>query len=229
MGDPPPLNVKISQEKDLAHKAQNVSENFVIDFLLLTAVRCELQGCYCYLQDPFVYYTEKTGYVYIGKMGDESEQEKLTVGLKECNMGSGVAGGSAMTVQRVVTALKPKGVFCVGFCGGMNVKKAKLGDVVVSTKLSLYAPSKVTEGGIEQRDTIVPLNTKMNDIMKHAKNGWHPPLETDMGEAGPRVVLGTMLSGPMLVNSKNDRDRLLKYYPDAIAIEMEGEGKISFK
>ena len=228
MDDPPQLNVEIPQSKDLPHKAQNVSENLVIDFLLLTAVECELVSCYYYLQDPFVYYNEETGYVFVGKMGDKSEQEKLTVGLKECNMGSGV-DGSAMTVQRIVSALKPKGVFCVGFCGGMNTKKAKLGDVVVSAKLGSYALRKVTEGGIESRGTIVPLSRKVSDVMKHAKNGWHPPLKTDMGEAGPRVVLGTMLSGPMLVNSKNERDTLLKLYPDAIAIEMEGEGKIPIK
>ena len=228
MDDPPELSIKIPRSKDLPHKAQNFSENFVIDFLLLTAVECELVSCYYYLQDPFVYYNEETGYVYIGKMGDENEEEKLTVGLKECNMGSGVAG-SSMAVQRIVTALKPKGVFCVGFCGGLNTEKVKLGDVAVSAKLGSYASRKVTEGGIERRGPIVPMSKKLNDIMKHAKNGWHPPLKTDMGEAGPRMHLGTMLSGPMLVNSKNERDELLKDYPDAIAIEMEGEGKISFK
>ena len=227
MSDPPELSVRIPQKRALPKKAHDFSENFVIDFLLLTVVDWEFLSCFFYLQEPLKFYDKKTGFVYVGKMGDESEPEKLTIGLMKCNMGSGV-GGAAVTVQNAVTTLKPKGVFCVGFCGGMNATKAKLGDVVVSAKLSSYALHKVTEAGIEPRGTIVPLNKNLNDIMKHADDGWNPPLKNKK-EAGPRVVLGTMLSGPMLVNSKNERDRLLKHYPDAIAIEMEGEGKIPLK
>ena len=224
MGDPPQLSIKIPKRRDLPHNAPTFSENFVIDFLLLTAVDCEFLSCFHYLQEPLKYYNKKTGFVYVGKMGDESENEKLTIGLMKCDMGSGV-GGSAVTVQNAATTLKPKGVFCVGFCGGMNAEEAKLGDVVVSAKLSSYASRKVTEDGIEQRGTIVPLNKRLNDIMRHAGDGWNPPLE-NREEAEPKVVCGMMLSGPALVNSKNERDTLLKYYPKAIAIEMEGEGKI---
>ena len=224
MDDPPQLSVRIPKEGELSPDGLEFSENFVIDFLLLTVKQCEFLGCYLYLQKPKQYYDKRTGYVYVGEMGDETEQEKLTIGLMKCDMGSGV-GGSAVTVQNAVTTLKPKGVFCVGFCGGLNAKKAKLGDVVVSAKLISYAPRKVTEGGIELRGTIVPLGKKLNDLLRHAGNGWKPPLE-NMEEAG-KAVNGTMLSGPVVVNSKNEHDRMLKEYPDAIAIEMEGEGKIS--
>ena len=224
MDDPPELSVTIPNKRDLPKKAHKFSENFVIDFLLLTAVDWEFRSCLFYLKERVKYYDKKTGFVYVGKMGDESEQEKLTIGLVKCDMGAGV-GGSAVTVQNAVTTLKPKGVFCVGFCGGMNAKKAKLGDVVVSAKLISYALQKVTEGGIEPRGTIVPLKRKLNDIMRLADNGWDPPLK-NREEAEPKVVCGTMLSGPRLVNYKTERDRLLKHYPNAIAVEMEGEGKI---
>ena len=225
MGDPPELSVRIPQKRDLPIKTHQFSENFVIDFLLLTVVDWEFLSCLLYLQEPLKFYDKKTGFVYVGKMGDE--REKLTIGLMKCGKGSGV-GGSAMTVQNAVTTLKPKGVFCVGFCGGMNATEAKLGDVVVSAKLSSYALRKVTDGGIEPRGTIVPLNKRLNDIMRHAEDGWDPPVKKKK-ETRPKVVLGTMLSGRMLVNSKNERDRLLKYYPDAVAIEIEGEGKIPIK
>lgn len=225
MGKPPQLSVKIPKEGELSTDGLEFSENFVIDFLLLTVKPCEFLSCYHYLQKPKQYYAKRTGYVYVGKMGDEGEQEKLTVGLMKCNMGP---GGPAMAVQNVVTTLKPKGVFCVGFCGGMNAEKAKLGDVVVSAKLISYAPRKVTDGGIELRGTSVPLGKKLNDLLKDAGHGWKPPLK-NMEEAEPQAVNGTMLSGPELVNSENERDRQLKDYPDAIAIEMEGEGKTSLE
>ena len=227
MDGPPELSDPIPNNRDLPKRTHKFSENFVIDFLLLTAVDWEFRSCFSYLKDPLKYYDGNTGYVYVGKMGDESDQEKLIIGLVKCDMGAGI-GGSAVTVQNVVTILKPKGVFCVGFCGGMNANKAKLGDVVVSKKLISYALQKVTEGGIEPRGTIVPLNKKLNDIMRHVDDGWDPPLK-NKEEARPKVVCGTMLSGPVLVNSKKERDRLLKHYRDAIAIEMEGEGKILLK
>ena len=227
MGDPPELSIEIPQEKDIKCGDHPSSENFVIDFLLLTAVDCEFRSCYYYLQEPLKYYDTATGnFVYVGKMGDGIENEKLTIGLMQCDMGSGVGGST--NVQSVVTTLKAKGVLCVGFCGGLNAEKAKLGDVVVSDPLTLYAPGKVTEAGTEQRGSIVPLNKRIKGIMKDAKRGWDPPLK-NREEAGPKVVTGKMLSGPKVVNSKEMRDELLKSYPNAIAIEMEGEGKISFK
>ena len=226
MDGPPELSVRIPNNRDLPKKSNPFSENFVIDFLLLTAVDCEFLSCFYYLQEPLKYYVTNTDIVYVGKMGDEGEQEKLTIGLVKCSMGSGV-GGSASTVQNVVTTLRPKGVFCVGFCGGMNARKAKLGDVVVSKELISYALHKVTDGGIEPRGTKVPLNKKVNGIMKHAGDGWDPPLK-DKEKAG-KVVNGTMLSGPKLVNSKQEQNRLLEHYPTATAIEMEGEGNISLK
>ena len=226
-GDPPELSVRIPQTRDLSKKTHKFSENFVVDFLLLTVVDWEFLSCFRYLQDPLRFHDKKTGFVYVGKMGEESEQEKLTIGLMKCDMGSGV-GGSTVTVQNAVTTLKPKGVFCVGFCGGLNANKAKLGDVAVSAKLITYDPSKLTKDGRQPRGEAVSLGKRVSDIMIHAGNGWNPPL-VKMEETGPKVVLGTMLSGPMLVNCKTDRDKLLKNYPDAIAIEMEGEGKISFK
>jgi len=226
MGDPPQLNVKTPKLSDVPDKIHEFSENSCVDFLLLTAVECEFLSCFHFLQEPLKYYDDNIGIVYIGKMGDGSEQEKLTIGLMRCNTGSAVRG-SAVNVLMASTALKPKGVFCVGFCGGMNEKKAKLGDVVVSTDLILYASYKATDDANEPRGLIVPLFNELNEIMTHACDHWKPPLEK-IEEAKPRVVCGKMLSGPVLLNSKKERKKLLEFYPDAIAIEMEGEGEIPF-
>ncbi|XP_078354616.1 uncharacterized protein LOC144639215 [Oculina patagonica] len=223
MSGPPQLSdeIKIPKESDLPSKSTSLPSESVVDFLLLTVKPCEFLSCFIYLQNPSRYYKKGLGHVYIGKMGDEDEDEKLKVALMKCDMGSGV-GGSAMAVKNAVTTLKPKGVLCVGFCGGMNAKKAKLGDVVLSSSLISYAPVKVTTDGIQHRGSIVPLFKNLNDLVSHAGDGWKPPVKDS--EQGGKVVPGKMLSGPELVNDTNERDRLLKQYPDAIAIEMEGEG-----
>ena len=227
MSGPPQVKdeIKIPQESDLPSRAHRLSDSLAIDFLLLTVKPCEFLTCFYYLRNPKRYYSKDLGYVDIGQMGDddEEEDEKLSVALMKCNMGSGV-GGSAIVVKNAVTTLRPKGVFCVGFCGGLNPDKAKLGDVVVSSKLVSYAPVKVTKGGRQRRGTIVPLRKRLNDIMRHAADGWKAPLK-DSKQAG-KVVGGVMLSGPELVNDVTERNALLRDYHDAIAIEMEGEGKL---
>ena len=230
MSGPPQIKdgIKIPQESDLPSKSHRLNDSLAIDFLLLTVKPCEFSSCFYYLQNPKRYYSKDLGYVDIGQMGDDDDEEKeenkkLSVALMKCDMGSSV-GGSAIVVKNAVSTLRPKGVFCVGFCGGLNASKAKLGDVVVSSKLVAYAPVKVTEDGLQRRGTIVPLSKHLNDIMRYAGHGWKPPLK-DSEQAG-KVVPGVMLSGPQLVNDVTERNALLKDYPDAIAIEMEGEGKL---
>jgi len=42
----------------------------------------------------------------------------------------------------VVTVSRPKAVISVGTCSGLNPEKTKLGDVVISAKLTTYAIAK---------------------------------------------------------------------------------------
>ena len=225
-GGPPELTIHLPRECDFpsASEINMLKPGYcVIDIQLLTVKDCEFSSCYHYLQHPSRYYYKDIGSVYIGKMGNGDENKKLVVGLKKCSMGSG-DGGSTVMVQNVVKFLRPKVVFCVGFCRGMNA--TRLGDVVVATKLIMYAQVKNTKDGIERRGPIVPLNKKLNDISHHVAVGWKPPLK-DKKQQG-NVITGSLLSGPMLVNDGEERDRLLKAYPDATAIEMEGEGLLHF-
>lgn len=64
-GDPPELSVRIPQKRDLPKKTHQFSENFVIDFLLLTVVEWEFLSCFLYLQEPLKFYDKKTGFVYV--------------------------------------------------------------------------------------------------------------------------------------------------------------------
>lgn len=51
-------------------------------------------------------------------------------------------------MKNVVGVLGLKVVFCVGFCGGLNRNKVKLGDVVVFVKLIMYVLDRDLESGI---------------------------------------------------------------------------------
>ena len=140
-------------------------------------------------------------------------------------MGAAGPGGAAGVVRDAVKALTPKAVFCVGYCGGLQPVKVKLGDVVISEVLITYAPSKVTKDGIEERGDRVPLKPNLAKVILNAAAGWSAPLR-DPAELEVEQVRGALLSGPQVVDDSDLREALLNRFPGAIAIEMEGEGKV---
>ena len=101
----------------------------------------------------------------------------------------------------------------------------KLGDVVISEVLITYAPSKVTKDGIEERGDRVPLKPNLAKVILNAAAGWSAPLR-DPAELEVAQVRGALLSGPQVVDDSDLREALLNRFPGAIAIEMEGEGKV---
>ena len=222
--DPPEHNVTLLKTEKLPNRIVHwKSVQLPIDILLLTAKECELLSCLSHLNPDFYKsYHKSLGYVYFGDMG--KDKMKLKIAVTQCNMGSSVPKGSVVVVTKAVKILGPKAVFCVGFCGGLNHKKVKLGDVVVSARLITYASIKITESGIRQRGVNVPLKTHLADLIRSAGHGWEAPLK-DPGKLEVKVHRdGVFLSGPEVVDNNERREELLRRFPEAIAIEMEGEG-----
>ena len=194
-----------------------------IDILLLTVKDCEFLSCLSFLSGFFRSYHDKLGKVYFGKIGDE--RMLLKVALIKCEKGSTGPGGSTVVVKNAVEVLGPRAVFCVGFCAGLNCKKVKLGDVVVSAKLITYAAKKVLEDGIQERGVRVPVTQRIAKLITHVAAGWVAPLKTPEKLEVTVHRDGVFLSGPELVNNIERRKELVSRFPEAIAIEMEGAGK----
>ena len=222
--DPPEHNVTLLKTEKLPNRiVHRTSVQLPIDILLLTAKECEFLGCLSHLNpDFFRSYYPSLGYAYFGDMGED--EMKLKIAVIKCNMGSTVPQGSVVVVTNAVKILGPKAVFCVGFCGGLNQEKVKLGDVVVSARLITYASIKITESGIRQRGVNVPLKTHLANLIRSAGHGWEAPLK-DPGKLEVKVHQdGVFLSGPEVVDNNERREELIRQFPEAIAIEMEGEG-----
>ena len=192
-----------------------------VDALLLTVKDCEFLSCVSSLNPGFYKSSHKDlGYVYFGKINCAEGNTPLKIAITMCEM---VPNGSTLAVKNTVTILKPKAVFCVGYCGGLS-DKVKLGDVVISSKLITYAAIRVTASGIENKGIGVPLNPHLAKLILGADAGWKPPLKD---EVEVKVIKnGVFLSGPEVVDKKERRAELIERFPDATAIEMEGEGKI---
>ena len=228
--DPPQVSARQIRNKDLPAKSKPFGDcQIEVDILSLTVMKedtcedCEFLSCLAYLNPDFCkIYQPDLGYVYLGNMGEDDL--KLNVAVMKCYEGSSSTGGSIVVVINSVKVLKPKAVFCVGSCSGLNVTKVSLGDVVVLKKLVTYAFSKVTENGIEELGVKVPLKPHLSKLILSAGEGWKPPLK-DPGTLEIRIHRGTFLSGPEVINNHKGCNALIERFPEAVAIEREGEGK----
>ena len=203
---PPELSVKLPELSDLCTTFNPwKTVELPVDILLLTVEDCEFLSCFAYLKEPFKSYHISTGPVYFGCMGDD-QGKKMKIALMRCCKGPDVPGGSLSVSKDAILRLRPKAIFSVGACSGLNSKKVKLGDVVVSAKL-ITAAHKT----LPSRD--------IGNLIKHVADGWKVPLQNS-DEYNAKVHC----DGVVLSISEANRD-VIEQHPEAIAIEMEGGGE----
>ena len=119
-GDPPKVNISLPEISELTQDSKRWKDvQLPIDILLLTVKDCEFLSCYYYINDPYRSYFKGLGRVYFGSFG-EDQDVKLKVALMKCSEGCKVPGGALNVVKNAVTQLRPKAVFSVGHCSGMN-------------------------------------------------------------------------------------------------------------
>ena len=195
-----------------------------VDVLLLTVKDCEFLACYSELKNPYRCYFDDLGYVYFSNVSERREEVK--VALLRCYKGG--PGGSLVSVKNAATVLRPKAVISVGTCSGLHPEKSKLGDVVVSAKLATYA-SKVVINNQEQSTGMRNyVSKRFLDVIKNCADGWQAPLKNLADAQQVQVhTAAEFLSGPELVISEQRRDQLAETNPQAIAMENEGEGKLT--
>ncbi|XP_044174655.1 uncharacterized protein LOC122958157 isoform X2 [Acropora millepora] len=227
LSNPPEVNFRVLKACDLP--TDIVEQELVdvwIDILLLTVKDCEFLSCLSHLNPGYLATQKVTlGLVYLGEMG--KGDVKLKVALIKCNEGAGGPHGSTIVVPKAVRALRPKAVICVGYCAGLKEKEVKFGDVIISSKLATFASTKVTGDGIIERGVRVPASPLLSGILRYADYGWKAPLKNSEDLEVTVHKDDLLLSGPEVVSSDERRKELIKRYPNAIGVEMEGEGKIS--
>ncbi|XP_068673510.1 NLR family CARD domain-containing protein 3-like [Montipora foliosa] len=205
---PPRLSVKLPELSDLPNTSKPWEcVDLPIDILLLTVEDCEFLSCFSFLDRPFKSYTIDVGPIYFGYIGNAGDQEKLKVALTKCSKGAAGPGESLTSVKNAVRVLRPKAVFSVGTCSGLSPDKVKLGDVVVSSKL--------TTPGFK-----TPVSRHLGDLVRDAPCGWVAPLENP-GELKVKVHCDSDVLSQAV---KCGCDDLQKQHPEAIAVETEGQG-----
>ena len=206
---PPPLSIEVPKMSDLPDKSKPWSDvQLPVDILLSTVEDCEFLGCYAFLENSFKSYHQNLGFVYFGTMG-ESGEEALKVALMKCYKGSSGPGGSQIVIKNAVMQLRPKAALLVGSCQGIKPEHTKLGDVVVSSKLST-----------EQFTT--PVRRNIGNLILFSAGGWNPPLKDPVDEKTVQVHRDSdIFSGSQFITKQRRMSQ-----SQVIAIEREGEGKI---
>ena len=212
---PPQLSFKLKKAGDVPKSTETWSDDHLpIDILLLSVESCDFLSCFSFLNQPFKSYKKEIGVVYFGRMGDASDQDKLKVALMNCFKGAATPVGSLTVVQNAVRVLRPKAVFSVGTCISLGLKKVRMGDVVIS--------SKVTAEGCS-----TPVSPLLGYLIQDAPYGWVAPLKNP-GELEIKVHCdGDILSRSL--TEKCQYDDICEQYPGAVAIETEAEGILSLK
>ena len=220
---PPELNKILPSLPNVQTKTRKHAD-LPVDVLLLTVENCEFLACYGELKEPYRCYFEDLGYVYFSDVSERREEVK--VALLICDKSG--HGASLVFVKTAANKLRPKAVISVGACSGLHPEKCKLGDVVVSAKLATYA----SQVGINSQEQSTGMRSYVSKrflgVIKNCADGWKAPLKNLADAQQVEVYTAAeFLSGPEKVISRQRRDQLAKTNPQAIAMENEGEGKLT--
>lgn len=208
---PPQLSIKLLKASDVPQRKKRVSDvDLPIDILLLTVEDCEFISCLYYLDEPFKSYFHKIGHVYFGFMGND--EEKLKIALTKCPKVSSVPSGALPSVKNAINMLRPKAIFSVGACTGLSSNRTKLGDVVVSSKLTTHEFS-------------TPVSSHIGNIIRDIGYGWKAPLENPDEREVSVHCDADILSIPQAASFGLRHEDIIQHNPSAIAVETEGEGK----
>ena len=226
-GDPPELNKGLPSSADIkAITKPSKDADLPVDVLLLTVTNCEFLACYSELKKPYRCWFDGLGYVYFSDVGES--QEELKVALLRCYRNGIGPGGALVSVKNAASVLRPKAVISVGTCSGLNPAKSKLGDVVVSAKLATYASKVVTSNQEQSTGMRSYVSKRFLNVIKNCTDGWQAPLKNPEAQQVQVYTDAEFLSGPEEVRAEWRRDQLAKTNPQAMAIENEGEGELTF-
>ena len=195
-----------------------------VDILLVTVKDCEFLACYNELKDPFRCHFDGLGYVYFADVVG-SQPGRVKVALMKCHEGSYGPGGSLTAVKNSAPILQPKAVISVGACSGLNPDKTKLGDVVVSAKLTTYASKVVTSDQEQSAGMSSHVSRLFSKIISNCADGWRAPLKNPADRQIKVHNNGEFLSGPEQIRAEWRRKELVDRHPLAAGVEMEGEGE----
>jgi nucleoside phosphorylase len=196
-----------------------ISEKFGQNFILLvTATGKETEHLHKHLRSidssGAIYKVYKNSLCYfVGVLGN------YNVVHVQSGMGATSRDASIITIGNTINDIQPKVVIMVGIAFGVNRKKQKIGDILVSETILPYEFSRVGDDTIRR----TPPAYANKILVSRYKNlqGWEHILPN---RKKANVIIANILSGEKLIDKIEFRNELIKDYPLAHGGEMEGAG-----
>lgn len=200
------MSLTVPKMSDVKVSLKNYGDvQFPIDILLLTVEEFEFLSSFANLKNPFVSHDQDVGDVYFGEIG------QLRVALVRSH-GNTTPVDYALSFQNAIIKMRPKVVFLVGVCGSLDAAKARIGDVLITSKLGTYSPR-----GMRALES-----NRSSSLVRFVGEGWMAPLQ-DPDDREVRIHRGGVL---LCVQDRNMSEELIQSYPDAFAIEVRGKSEM---
>ncbi len=204
----------IEENSDFFNKYIN---NF--NLLIVTATRIEKETLHNYLK-PI---SGKGGLIKIsiGKqtyyLGIFGTYNAIHVACGD--MGSIGRESSIITTTDAIGACKPKIVLMVGIAFGIDKKKQKIGDVLISERIIPYEPQRVGTKETINRGKEGPASSLLLNRFRNIDD-W----KYEIRNKEANIIIGQILSGEKLIDNPDLIKTLSHTYPNAKGGEMEGAG-----
>ena len=134
----------------------------------------------------------------------------------------GTEGPNAAT-QKLIRALgvvKPGFVISVGVGYGINRRKLQMADIIVANIVQDYTYRRIGTESDVIRSPQFPVGARLLDVFDQTAG-----FKLMRGPDDPvKVKIDPIISGPNLVDSLEEKNKLTAYFPDAEGGEMEGAG-----
>jgi nucleoside phosphorylase len=189
-----------------------------VDVLLVTATLVETRAVISAVEAvssrrASLYHVENKSYWDLGAVAGAS------IHLVQTEMGSGGPSGSILTVTETVSFLQPRSVLVIGIGFGVNSRKQKIGDILISQQMLDYELQRVSGSAgatkVVLRGDRVSSSPRLLDRARSSAVTWRESV----------LRFGLMLSGEKLIDHRGFRDELIDLSGgEAIGGEMEGAG-----
>lgn len=180
------------------------------EVLLVSVTDVEAQAILTAFPSPIKTVIQNRTYYSLGIVG-----ETRTYMVQATSMGP---VGVRTCIEDGIRALSPKAVILVGIAFGLQADRQQIGDVLVSRQIQDYDPQRYGTGPDQQllihlRGNRVMATEWLLDRFSAGKHDW-PGLAT--------IHVGLLLSGSLLIDHHDTRERLVHLVPGALGGEMEG-------
>ncbi len=180
------------------------------EVLLVSVTDSEAQAILTVFPSAIKTVIQNRTYYSLGRVG-----QTRTYMVQATGMGP---AGVRTCIEDGIRTLSPKAIILVGIAFGLQADRQQLGDVLVSRQIQDYDPQRYGTGSDQQpvihlRGNRMTATEWLIDRFSAGKHDWHGPAA---------IHIGLLLSGSLLIDHYETRERLLHLAPEALGGEMEG-------